>query len=299
MKASSALVTNWNELRTDLLWAYDGPIQIRFRQCAFSPAGIVAWLIRRGQVTLQFNSGQKQETYGEGQWIFPKDEDAEQEFSQDAIILSVRFEAEWSDGTPLFDRSRTIGFAKNEAKILTRIGERLAKRVESSQAPEGAALEQMPRDIEHHFEMRRLFNGWLAAYAQVMQQQGLVPQIHQPLDERVWRAISRLDARHARVPFREEELASFIGLSVTQLNRLFVANLGMTSAEFWEKKRVRTARAALLESSHSIKWIAYDQGFGSLQHFSAWVKKHMGSPPREFRKRHRDSAKPERSLGDK
>lgn len=297
MKDSSTLVTNWNELRTDLLWAYQSPIQTRFLRCAFSPAGIVGWMIRRGNLTLHFNSGQ--EEYGEGLWVFPKDEEGEQEFSHDAIILSVRFEAEWSDGTPLFDRSRTIAFAEKEAEILTQTGEQLAKWVEFSEARKGVALEQIPRDIEHHFEMRRLFNGWLTAYAQAMRRQGLAPHIHQPLDERVWRAISRLEARHARVPFREKELASLAGLSVTQLNRLFVANLGMTSAEFWEKKRVRTARAALLESSHSIKWIAYDLGFGSLQHFSAWVKKHMGCPPREFRKRHSDSAKPERNLGAK
>jgi AraC-like DNA-binding protein len=207
-----------------------------------------------------------------------------QEFSADAEILSVRFEAIWPDGRPLFDRSRSIVVPEEEGRKLTRIGERLARIVERS-ASENLALEQTPHTLENFLEGERVFYGWLVAYCALMKERGQLPHVNRQLDERVWLAVSRLEARRLSEPVREQEIARVAGLSVTQLNRLFVSNLGKTPAEYWEDKRIRSARSALLISGRSIKSIAYDLGFSSLPHFSAWVKKRMGVSPRDFRKK--------------
>ncbi|MDA3873388.1 MAG: AraC family transcriptional regulator [Kiritimatiellae bacterium] len=266
-----------------MLWAYHGPVRSQFSRTLFGTAGITAWRLNCGEVKLEFAGGS--ETFGRGQWIFPKAQEAMQTFSSDTHLLSIRFEAEWSDATPLFERLQTVTVPAGEAGPLNRIGEQLADRL--TYTPTGTdPLEHTPHTLDGFFESQQLFYGWMSSYVCLMMKLGFEPRRLQPLDERVWIAITRMDARPMSRPLREEEVGAMAGLSVAQLNRLFVEGLGKTIAEYWEDRRRKAALSALLESSRSIKSIAYDLGFSSLPHFSAWVKKRLGHSPRTLRKLH-------------
>ena len=98
---------------------------------------------------------------------------------------------------------------------------------------------------------------------------------------------SRLD-----LAFEERPLATEVGLSVSQLNRLFVRQFGFSSLGYFERRRKEQALAALQGSAHTIKEIAFELGFSSLSHFSAWVTQQFGMAPSLVRERTRDALHP-------
>lgn len=271
---------NWFDFRVQLLWAYSGPLE-KWQSSALETDSIAAWLLRKGSVTLTYKSGT--ETHGTGRWIFPRAEDGWQDFSADAEILSIRFVAEWPTGESLFDRSQTRTIPANQFPRMTRIAERLARLAAISFPGVKEELRRMPGSPEKFFELQRLLYGWMLEYTAAMKTQKLDPHVLAQIDSRVRIAIHLMEMRSLSEPLREHELAKNAGLSTSQLNRLFVRQMGKTPADYWEEKRINSARLALLRSDQNIKSIAFDLGFSSLPHFSTWIKKKFGKSPRELR----------------
>lgn len=271
---------NWFDLRVQLLWAYDGPLK-KWHSCALEPAPVAAWLLRKGKVTLTYKDGQ--ETFRTGRWIFPRSQEGWQEFSHDTEILSIRFAAQWPTGQHLFDRSQSYSFPARELPHMTRIAERIARIIAAKYPGVNEALRRMPGSPEQFFELQRLLYSWMKEYTATMKSRGLTPNILGQIDSRVRAAVHTMENRTVNLPLREHDLARDAGLSVSQLNRLFVKELGKTPADYWEEKRIHMATQALLHSEQNIKSIAYDLGFSSLPHFSTWIKKKFGKSPRDLR----------------
>lgn len=272
---------NWGNLRIGLIWAYDGP-PTPYARCAYPASPSKAWFIRKGSVILTF--GRTRTVYREGCWVFPQARDGWQEFSPGSEILSIRFSAGWPDGQPLFDCSRTITFSENEGgHEMMRIGTRLARFVQKKFPGVKFELRWMSGSPGLYFDLLRLFHGWMHAYADAMERHGLTPIVAGKIDDRVREAVHLMEEQSLNAPLRVGDLAAKLRLSISQINRLFVRDIGKTPAEYWEDRRVATARQALQESRQSIKAVSYDLGFSSLPHFSKWVKKKIGKSPRAVR----------------
>jgi AraC-like DNA-binding protein len=259
----------WNDFRLQLVWVYTGFPSKHYRFSSYEPKPQMAWLIRKGSVTLKFPL--EEEIYSAGQ------------FSDDAEILSIRFIAEWPTGEYLFDRSKSYSRHMSELREFTRISERLSRAV-FREFPD--IYEQLPTvhgSNRCYFSFQRLLYGWIQAYSLVMEGFGLSARTIGTIDERIRGAIHTMERQRLSQLLREKELAASSGLSVSQFNKLFHRDIGMTPKAYWENKRIENACIALQGSTRSIKSIAIDLGFSSLPHFSGWVKKNLGKSPREFR----------------
>ncbi len=272
---------NWRDLRTQLVWAYDGRVSPSSQDSEYNGAHIPAWLIRRGSVTLHFPS--EEETIEAGMWVFPRAGFGWQKFSDDAEILSVRFKAEWPTGQSLFDREQTIVVPAAQARPLTRLGERLARLVKKRFSHSHLQVTEVPVSPEVYFDVERLLYGWLHAYHTALKSTGQLPRTIGKLDDRIRRALHFLDIQPLSQPLRETQLAQSVGLSKSQLSRLFIAHIGCTPTDYLEQKRIASARLAIVEGTQSIKSMAFDLGFSSLPHFSSWVRKKLGASPRALR----------------
>jgi transcriptional regulator GlxA family with amidase domain len=80
-----------------------------------------------------------------------------------------------------------------------------------------------------------------------------------------------------------DELATHVGISRRQLERLFQKHLQCVPTRYYLEIRLRRARALLLRSSRSIVDIAFACGFVSAPHFSKCYRDFFGIPPREER----------------
>jgi AraC-like DNA-binding protein len=78
-------------------------------------------------------------------------------------------------------------------------------------------------------------------------------------------------------------VAQAVGVSVSQLNRLFHRDLGFSPRDYLQRRRVQAAVLLLKNGARPIKQIAYELGFNSISNFSNWFYRQKGVFPRAFR----------------
>ena len=87
-----------------------------------------------------------------------------------------------------------------------------------------------------------------------------------------------------REPISQEELATYVGLSRRQLQRLFQRYLNCTPSRYYVQTRLRRARELLQQTRLSLVEISSLTGFVSSSHFSKSYKEHFGHSPSSERR---------------
>ncbi|MEM7196614.1 MAG: GlxA family transcriptional regulator [Pseudomonadota bacterium] len=85
-----------------------------------------------------------------------------------------------------------------------------------------------------------------------------------------------------------DEIASHVGLSRRQLERLFQKYLHCVPTRYYMRLRLMHARQLLLQTSMPIVDIAFASGFVSTPHFSKCYREFFGIPPRDERRAHKN-----------
>lgn len=98
-------------------------------------------------------------------------------------------------------------------------------------------------------------------------------------NDRVLKALAHME-EHIEEPVRRTELARLAGVTVRQLERLFVQELDITIAGQYLAMRLDKATHLLRSTSHSTTLIALMCGFKSCSHFSRAFKRRFGVSPR-------------------
>jgi AraC-like DNA-binding protein len=80
-------------------------------------------------------------------------------------------------------------------------------------------------------------------------------------------------------------IARAAGVSNRSLMRLFRREIGSSVLEFILRRRVSRARDLLRNTDHTCSEVAFESGFGSVQHFNRIFRRFEGMPPREWRQR--------------
>lgn len=267
-----------------LVWIYDAPRGEGALQWAYCDYPTAAWLIRSGTVELEFSSGER-EVYGKGQWVFPCQREGIQSFSADVHILSVRFHAEWPNGAALFDRSRTLCMAADtEPALQLEAASIKLYRFLEERLPEQVLQRRLTdMTIVQYLELQPIFFAWLSAYARVMLACGCEPITFSITHEKARLALGYLQAWPLERPLQMPVLARQTGMSLSQLNKVFVQEMGMTPTAFWTQRRLKVARSELANSTDSIKSIAQGLGFASPEAFARWFRSCCGHSPRDYR----------------
>ena len=91
-------------------------------------------------------------------------------------------------------------------------------------------------------------------------------------------AVELMEA-NIREPISQSELASYVGLSRRQLQRLFQQHLGCTPSRQYLQIRLKRARELLHQTGMSLVEIASLTGFVSISHFSRCYKEFYGYAP--------------------
>ncbi|MCZ7644318.1 MAG: helix-turn-helix transcriptional regulator [Planctomycetota bacterium] len=80
-----------------------------------------------------------------------------------------------------------------------------------------------------------------------------------------------------------EGIAEQVGLSVTHLHRLFVAELGQPPMQYLRQYRLRRAAEWLAQTERPVGEIAQGVGFGSAERFSKAFREYFKQSPRHYR----------------
>jgi AraC-like DNA-binding protein len=276
--------TEWANLHAHLIWIYDGAVESRWRKGVVESPHLTAWLVRKGSVKVRVDG--RTISAKAGQWIFPPPSTRLwREFSDDARILSVRYRASWPTGEDLFGEDLGLVFAATEHPELERAARPLAQFA-AANFPKGYRyLMEEPATLTQHLRLQVLFARWLDVSVEALTAQGLTPSRMGRIDTRLLKAVRLIERKGLATTISERALAQEVGLSISQLARLFRRQFGVSARHYGEKQRHEHALAALQSSPQTIKEIAFQLGFSSLPHFSAWFRRKHGMSPRALRKR--------------
>lgn len=98
------------------------------------------------------------------------------------------------------------------------------------------------------------------------------------------RKIVELMADNLDEPFSAVELAKSAGLSVRQVERLFLRHLNMTPGRYYMRLRLERARELLRQTNMPILDVAIATGFTSHSYFAQSYRLQFGRPPSEERR---------------
>lgn len=90
--------------------------------------------------------------------------------------------------------------------------------------------------------------------------------------------------KHMAEPLAIEAIAHLVGTSKRQLERLFVAEIDSTPAQFYRQVRLRFGRWLLVSSDRQIGEIAFECGFADAPHFIRYFQSMFGMSPGKLRK---------------
>lgn len=98
---------------------------------------------------------------------------------------------------------------------------------------------------------------------------------------------------HMADPLTLDQLALIAGVTARQLNRLFRAELGQSTMQFYRSQRLDLARQLVLGSGLSMTQIALASGFSGSAHFAAAFHDAYGCAPSHLRKTRAPGAGPD------
>ena len=109
------------------------------------------------------------------------------------------------------------------------------------------------------------------------------PAESKKMDERVELAVQFIKD-NVEIPLQVGEVAAYCYISEKQLNRLFMADMGTSVADYIRRERIQRLEEILAETNISLSQISERFGFPTEHGFNVFFKKYNGMPPGEYRK---------------
>jgi AraC-like DNA-binding protein len=223
-----------------------------------------------------------------GEWLFLPGGVREQDFSGDARIFSICWRAFWPDGRNLFDHGLPVALsASDHPGLETTALELFGYHRDNLTAPQNF----LPRSkggatltLKAYLKVETLLIQWLEQVADALEACGVAPATHEIPDERVLLALELLEKDPLRKRIGVADVAKAVGLSVSQLDRLFLRHVGHTPKAHLQARKLSQARSLLNEEDLTMKEISYRLGFASPNAFYNWFKKETGQSPSSVRR---------------
>ena len=275
-------MADWSNLKSEFVWAYEGVVGAPYRNTRNHHQGQSALLLRSGHLTIENENGVVR--VDEGMWAFPREGSRLQRFSDNARVVSVHFQVYWPGNQPLFDFQTALVFKSSDYPELEKQSRRLCRQVDRVFPGIGAQLPWTRGSLSNYLELQIVFTRWLNIYVNSLLAAGVTPSRLGQVDERVLRAAQILDDLPVDVSFDERWLAKEVGLSASQLDRIFGKQFDLTPRQYFENRKLARAKDLIRSAPLTIKQIAYETGFRSLPYFSRWFHAKTGQSPRAFKK---------------
>ncbi|MBK1857576.1 helix-turn-helix domain-containing protein [Cerasicoccus arenae] len=282
--SAAARISDWSRLRVELLWAYEGVILPRNISLPRDiEPGIPVYFIRKGSLTIETESGQLE--VGAGSWVVITQKLLCRDFALDSDIISIRFVLSRPDGRSFFDSGMPKIFQDQDHPELKRNSDDLLTSVKRTTPAAYVSLWKEWSDLGGFLLIQENFFAWLRCLTAICEKVDAGLDSLETIDERTQRALRFLDSEKLTTNLREATIAEAAGLSVSQLNRLFIKGLGETPKQYWDRRKLNAAISLLSSSVTPIKLLANDLGFTSQNYFARWFRAQTKLSPREYREK--------------
>jgi AraC-like DNA-binding protein len=265
-----------------LQWVYRGVIDPAYRDARqLIPAeDLACWLILADEVLLGDGSRVTPVRTGEIAIISNLDFDAR--WSPNTRLVSVRLRLPAAHAPRLFHAPGLLHLRRAEAPALFRatraLGDWSARHLPDART----RFQSQAVSPDAWLDLQTRYSAWLAALHTTLAPRHRVAEPLLPLDSRVRQTTERV-RDHPWIP--ERQLAAEVGLSLSQLQRLFRQQLGRPIHRFADEARLRRAQALLAAPDILMKEVAARTGFASAQTFARWFRQRAGCSPTDYQTR--------------
>lgn len=275
-------MVDWSSLKSEFIWIYEGHIDPRYRDTRDHHQGQAALLLLAGTLSVENDAGRIDARAGD--WVLPREGPRLQRFSDDTRVLSIHYGLYWPGNQPVFEIETAMVFTSVDFPQLEKQGRIFHRQVARLFPGVGAQLPWTQGSLPDHLKLQRAFSAWMCVLVDVLLAAGATASRLGKVDERILHAVQVLDELRVNVIFDEVWLAREVGLSASQLDRLFSRQFGCTPRQYMERRKLERAKDLIRSAPLSIKQIAYETGFRSLPYFSRWFNQRAGMSPRAFQK---------------
>lgn len=286
----------WAALKAELVWIYDREVPPQMRNWQGPGNGMPGyrlWLIRRGRVLMKRKS--RIHEAGAGEWIVPVSQAREVSFSDDTHILSIHFLCQWPSGENILREVEGRKIASAARPELERLAVRLHRHLRRqfpASEPGAHVYSHRASSCTDFLECQALFLRWLAAWIEAEVDAGARLTRLASGEDRPFQAARFLNQAPLGEGFPESGLQRETGLGMMRLNQLFLAEFGVTTRKYWDRRRLEAARQCLETSQMAMKEIACLLGFRSDSHFVVWFRRLAGRRPGDYRKNYQKTSLP-------
>ena len=177
-----------------------------------------------------------------------------------------------------FPRRRADEYRRDDQAVMDS-GESIVNRIESAPEAEGS-----PRLVITSKIPLKDSDGNVVGLAGFSRQTDQLQEMSASTD-RLSQVIGQMH-RHPEEQISSRDLASRVGLSVSQFDRIFQRALGVSPRQYLLRVRIEAACRRLAQTNETVSHIAYEYGFHDHAHFTRSFRVVMGTTPSAYRKDH-------------
>jgi len=277
----------WQSLQFEWLWVYRGdvPHVETWSDPITVPAG---WFqVERGLA--QIETGGHLVSVKPGQAYFSAPGTRRQWFAPGTRLLSVGLRCLTPGGLPLFQDGLNLVVSAAASNTLHKATLALFHAVNGRKrlVTFKQAIAPAARSLASWCDHEAAFRDWFRVYLSCLQRFGIQPaSAHHCANPKLNRLLTALDEWPLNQPLRLLPLARQSGLSERRARDLLRARLGMTPQAWLDRRRLDSAKTALMSDSPPVKEIAFALGFRHAPHFTVWFKRSTSLTPTAFRLAH-------------
>ena len=270
---------DWNAVRCRLLWCYrNRPTTITG---SFETMNFILWYMLEGEVEIT-SSGASLKA-GKGSWmvLVPGLGRRTQNFSPKSRIISIHFSVEvgpakWEGP------SVAVLEGSHELRVAAEALEQFTYKKHRAGVPPGGPILSVS-SFEEQIEIREKIWAFWRIFAPRIAAEGIrlrAPDLTHPV---MAKSMALIESWPMAANWNRRELSHVVGVSASQLDRIWRDTCGQTPFQYWSQRRLLYACSQLQSMERGVKQIAYELGFVHLSQFSNWFRRHQHTSPRTYR----------------
>jgi AraC-like DNA-binding protein len=248
---------------------------------------LTCWIVQEGRVELTFSHGPPPLHGRPGDALFLPIATRTHRITPGTRLLSCRFHLTtpsgplpWRQAQP-FRRRDGIEPLRTAAEQL----ERLTARLFGTDPTHNRLPQPSPTPVDPDLALQWTagFADWLREFLRLTRSAGWEPVFAATEHSTVAHSLTVMSNGGWRNGFKGQDLADHFGISLSQFKRRFREETGLPFKQWLDQERLRRVTLALEAGGEPLKGIAYDHGFSSPSHFSAWFRRRTGVSPLTYR----------------
>lgn len=270
---------DWNSVHPRLLSCYrDTPATI---SGSFETMNFILWHLLEGEVEIASSESSLSASQGSWMVLVPGLGRRMQNFAPSSQIISLHFSVEV--GPARWNGPSAMVLANDPALMAATVElERFTYNKHPKGVMSGGPVLTVS-SFEEQIEIQQKTWSFWKPFSQQLAAAGITLRAPDTTHPVMAKSMALIESWPMATHWDRHEISRVVGVSASQLDRIWRETCGQTPFQYWSHRRLLYACRQLQRRERSVKEIAYELGFAHLPQFSNWFHRHQHTSPRTYR----------------